>query len=95
MVSGEKKKRINAFLIECCQVVKLNNAEFKPAPGLSGIPRRSMLGPVLSVIYINELSGTVNCDILLFADDTKIMRTIRTREDASRGLQLTATLFTH
>ena len=79
MVSGEKKKWINAFLIECSQVVKLNYAEFKPAPVLSGIPRRSVLGPVLSVIYINELSETVKCEILLFADDTKIMRTIRTQ----------------
>ena len=73
---------VNAFLIERSQVVKVNNTEFKPAHVLSGIPQGSVLGPVLFVIYINDLPETAESEILLFADDTMIMCTITTREDS-------------
>ena len=36
----------------------------------SGIPQDSVLGPLLFVIFINELPETVNSDAYLFADDT-------------------------
>jgi hypothetical protein len=50
---------------------------------LSGIPQGSVLGPLLFVIYINDLCE--NCDkeanIFLFADDAKIFKHIHTRND--------------
>ena len=36
-----------------------------------------MLGPLLFVIYINDLDDTVGSNILKFADDTKIFRKVR------------------
>ena len=80
-IRGSILNWINAFLIERSQVVKVNNTESKPAHVLSGIPQGSVLGPVLFVIYINDLPETVQSDIL-FADETKVMCTITTREDS-------------
>ena len=41
-----------------------------------------MLGPLLFVLYINDLPEVVNSNILLFADDTKIFHQVNSREDA-------------
>ncbi len=46
----------------------------------------SVLGPLLFIIYINDIGSGVTKNISKLADDTKIGRTIRTGEDA-RALQ--------
>ena len=51
-----------------------------PATALSGIPK-IVLGPILFVIYINDLPEIVKCGTYLFADETKILRQITTKED--------------
>jgi len=49
---------------------------------LSGIPQGSVLGPILFVIYINDLPDITNSTTYLFADDTKIINEIRSVRDA-------------
>ena len=69
------------FLIGRKQRVSIQNSFSQWMLVLSGIPQGSVLGPLLFVIYINELPKTVKSTIYLFADDTKIFRSINDQND--------------
>ena len=49
----------------------------------SGFPQGSVLGPVLFVLYINDMPGVVDAgsNIYMFADDTKLYREIKDTSD--------------
>jgi ribonuclease P/MRP protein subunit RPP40 len=50
----------------------------------SGVPQVSVLGPLLFVIYINDLPVTVVCECKMYADDSKL---ISVNLDALNGIQ--------
>jgi len=52
-----------------------------PLPLDSGVPQGSVLGSLLFVLYVNEISCLVKSKITIFADDTKLWRKIMTEED--------------
>jgi hypothetical protein len=61
---------------------------------LSGVPQDSTLRPLLFNIFINNLSAKINhSKFLLFADDLKIYRNIRSAEDCKALFKLTLTQY--
>ena len=47
---------------------------------MSGVPQGSVLGHILFLVYINDLEEAVTCNILKFADDTKLFTKTRKLE---------------
>jgi len=72
---------IKSFLENRKQYVQLRGSKSEWKNVTSGIPQGSVLGPILFIIYINDLPEVVNSNIYLFADDTKIYKSISTQAD--------------
>ena len=63
---------IQAFLSDRVQQVNVNGTNSEWANITSGIPQGSVLGPILFVLYINDLPKNIVSNVYMFADDTKI-----------------------
>ena len=72
---------VENYLRDRSQYVEINGEQSQWQPVTSGIPQRSVLGPLLFLIYINDLPKHVNSTIYMYADDTKIYREIREKHD--------------
>ena len=80
-IVGTTLNWIEDFLKNRTQKVMVNGAGSEWENVTSGIPQGSVLGPILFVIYINDLPDTVESDSYLLADDTKIFRIIKGEDD--------------
>ena len=61
---------MSAFLNGRSQTVILEGDCSEEVPVTSGVPQISVLGPILFLIYINDLQDKVKSQVRLFADDT-------------------------
>lgn len=72
---------IQSFLSSRSQFVVTNDSTSHAAPVESGVPQGSVLGPLLFLIYINDLPDNISSQICLFADDCVIYRKVTNASD--------------
>ena len=87
-LSGPLLNWLRAYLGNCQQLVSIIGSYSGLLPVTSGIPQGSILGPLLFLIYINDLPNSVLFSKpLLFADDTKCLIS-STKDVSSHNMQL-------
>ena len=72
---------ISDFLHNRMQRVIINEERSDWKAVTSGIPQGSVLGPILFVMYVNDMPKKISSDIYLFADDAKVYRSIESDAD--------------
>ena len=83
-IRGYTHTWIHNFLQGRSQRVVSEGSQSSSHPVLCGVPQGTVLGPILSLIYINDLPDeAINSTIRLFADDCILYRSIKTERDST------------
>ena len=77
-IGGKTNTWISAFLCSRSQQVGQTS---QSAGVLSGVPQGSVLGPMLFLMYINDIAEGVTSQMRMFADDSIVYRQIHTPAD--------------
>ncbi len=64
---------IESYLRQRSFQVSVNGSLSQVAEAVSGVPQGSVLGPILFVIYVNDLTDNLTIDHLLHANDVKLI----------------------
>ena len=85
-IRGRTKAWISSFLFDQSQRVVLNGAQSSWIPVLSSVPQGTVLGPLLFLLYVNDITHNISSEIRLFADDCILYRQIRMPSDCQQDI---------
>ena len=80
-ITGKLHYWFRDFLSGRRQRVIVNGSSSKWSPVLSGVPQGTVLGPILFLLFINDLPSGISSSIKLCADDSVLFRHIQTPAD--------------
>ena len=81
-ITGKLWLWFKSYLSSRLQNVTLNHHSSELLPVSSGVPQGSILGPLLFIVYVNDIrSNEMLTKLLIFADDTKLYHQIKSVED--------------
>ena len=80
--SGQCITLLQPYILSRKQRVVLEGKASDWKPMLSGVPQGSQIGPLLFILYINDLTNNVvSCEISFYADDFKLFKEISSVTD--------------
>ena len=78
---GKVLRWIKNFLKDRTQRVRVGDAVSQWEPVRSGVAQGTVLGPILFLVFINDLGDDLESTIQIFADDTKVYRIVEAESD--------------
>ena len=85
-ISGELYSLLENYLSGRLQRVVLNGQMSTWQPVLAGVPQGSILGPLLFLVYINDLPNELKSHAKLFADDTSLFTIVKDKNESANIL---------
>ena len=85
-IGGPLLKILTDFLNSQKQRLVLNGQHLSWSDVLASVPQGSILGSLLFLIYINDLSDGLECNPKLFVDDTSLFATVHNIKKATNDL---------
>ena len=82
-IRGNALSWIRAFLGNRLQTVVIEGEESGSVPVSSVVPQGSVLGPILFLVFINDLPEKLSLQVRFFADDTAVYLTIGGLDDGT------------
>ena len=80
-ITGNTKRWVHSFLTSRTHEVVVNGTKSETQEVTSGVPQGTVLGPLLFLLYINDIEKNLDSTIRLFADDSALYREIKTHHD--------------
>ena len=79
---GSLAKWIESWLVGRSQSVVVNGTCSSQAMVKSGVPQGTVLGPLMFLLYINDIGNEINSNLSLFADDSILYGIVNNFQDA-------------
>ena len=84
-IKGKELDWFKSYLTDRTQYVEINGTVSDSKPITTGVPQGSVLGPLLFLIYMNDIETVSSAfDAILFADDSTFLTTISVSLKASK-----------
>ena len=86
VISGNLLRLLQNYLDDRKQRVVINGSYSDYSNIESGVPQGSVLGPLLFLVYMNDLERNIESNIKFFADDTMLFSLVKNPQTSENEL---------